>query len=551
MFFRQKRSGAYRYLQIVKNHREGKSVRQRTLMTVGRLDVLQASGQLDSLMRSGVRFCKNLAVIDAGEKARKDGAETIRIGPDLLFGRLWKDLGIDQEVHRLLKQRRYEFDVERAIYLTVLHRLFTSGSDRAAEKWRRDYQIPETEDIELYQLYRAMAFLGDELPNTEQEARTPFSPRCTKDALEEGLFARRRDLFTDLQVVFFDTTSIYFEGEGGGIGKLGNTKDHRPDLKQMVVGIVLDGDGRPVCCEMWPGNTTDVKTLIPVVTRLRQRFGIGEISIVADRGMISAETIGELEKPDTNWKYILGVRMRNQKDVREKVLSRAGAYQTVYPARSKSKDPAPLRVKEVVQQGQRYVICLNEEQRKKDAFDREAIVEHLREQLKRGEKTLVGNKGYRKYLKLEGKNRFVVDEKKIAGEARYDGKWVLRTNMELAARDVALKYKQLWMVEEIFRTMKSILETRPIYHKCTETIRGHVFCSFLALCLRKELNERLATKGEELEWKDIIHDLNELEEIRTVFSGKRFILRSELKGCTHQVLQAAGVAPPPTLREVS
>ena len=551
MFFRQKRSGAYRYLQIVKNHREGAKVRQRTLMTVGRLDALQASGQLDALMRSGVRFCKKLAVIDAGEKARKEGVQTIRIGPDLLFSRLWEDIGVGQELRGLLKRRRYEFDVERAIYLTVLHRLFTSGSDRAAEKWRRDYRIPGTEEIDLHQLYRAMAFLGDELPNAEQEARTPFSPRCTKDALEEGLFARRRDLFTDLQVVFFDTTSIYFEGEGGGIGKLGNTKDHRPDLKQMVVGVVLDGDGRPVCCEMWPGNTTDVKTLIPVVARLRQRFGIGEVSIVADRGMISAETIGELEKPDTNWKYILGTRMRNQQEVREQVLSRAGAYQTVCSARSKSKDTAPLKVKEVRQQGRRYVVCLNEEQRKKDAFDRKAIVEHLRDQLKRGEKTLVGNKGYRKYLKLEGKSRFVVDEKKVAGASRYDGKWVLRTNMDLPARDVGLKYKQLWMVEDIFRTMKSILETRPIYHKCAETIRGHVFCSFLALCLRKELSERLAAQDEKLEWKDIIHDLNELEEIRTVFSGKMFILRSELKGCTHQVLQAAGVAPPPTLREVS
>ena len=306
MFFRQKPAGPYRYIQIVENHREGGKVRQRTLMTVGRLDLLQASGQMDALIRSGMRFCEKLAVIDAASNGEGEGAATVRIGPDLVFGRLWEGLGIKAELRTLLHDRRFGFDVERAIYLTVLHRLCVSGSDRAAEKWRRDYRIPGAESLELHQLYRAMAFLGDELPAREQEDRTPFSPRCTKDVIEERLF-------TDLQLVFFDTTSIYFEGQGGEIGEWGNSKDHRPDLKQMVVAVVLDGEGTPVCCEMWPGNTADVKSLLPVVKRLRKRFGIGEVCIVADRGMISRETIAELEDPDTNWKYILGARMRRQK----------------------------------------------------------------------------------------------------------------------------------------------------------------------------------------------------------------------------------------------
>ena len=300
---------------------------------------------------------------------------------------------------------------------------------------------------------------------------------------------------------------------------------------------------------MWPGNTTDVRSLVPIVTRLRKRFGIGEVCIVADRGMISQETIDELEDPATNWKYILGARMRRQKEVRDQVLGRAGTYREVTPERATSKDPAPLKVKEVWAGERRYVVCLNEEQRRKDAFDRQAIVEHLREQLKHGEKSLIGNKGYRKYVATVGENHFAIDEKKIKAEARYDGKWVLRTNMDLPAEAVAQKYKQLWMVEDIFRTMKSILDTRPIYHKCTETIRGHVFCSFLALCLRKELADRLAAKGTEPEWNDLVRDLNELQEMQTVFSGKSFILRSQLKGCAHQVLQAAGVATPPTVRE--
>jgi len=127
-------------------------------------------------------------------------------------------------------------------------------------------------------------------------APRPFAPRCQKDVLEEELFAQRRDLFSTLDLVFFDTTSLYFEGAGGQtIGQRGFSKDHRPDLNQMIFAVLLDGDGRPVCTEMWPGNTADVTTLVPVVDRLRTRFSIGRVCIVADRGMISAETIAELE----------------------------------------------------------------------------------------------------------------------------------------------------------------------------------------------------------------------------------------------------------------
>ena len=157
------------------------------------------------------------------------------------------------------------------------------------------------------------------------------------------MFAHRRDLFTDLQLVFFDTTSIYFEGEGGeDIGQRGFSKDHRPDLYQMVVGAVLDGQGRPICCELWPGNTTDVTTLIPVVDRLRSRFGVRRVCIVADRGMISQETIAALEQDERGWQYILGARMRSQNEVKDEVLSRAGRYRVVHPQAGPERRPLAL-----------------------------------------------------------------------------------------------------------------------------------------------------------------------------------------------------------------
>ena len=550
MFFRQKKSGDRVYLQIVENRWEDGRSKQRVITTLGRLDQLQQTGQLEGLLRSGAKFCESVMLLAAHRRGETAAMRTRPIGPAMVFERLWRETGCQQVIARLLAQRKFEFPMERAIFLTVLHRLFPSGSDRAAEKWKETIDIGGTEGLQLHHLYRAMAWLGEALAEDQQFAATPFTPRCTKDLIEEGLFAFRRDLFTKLDLVFFDTTSIYFEGQGGEtLGQYGHSKDHRPDLKQMVVAAVLDSEGRPVCCELWPGNTTDVTTLIPIVDRLRNRFSIGQVCIVADRGMISAKTIDELQSPQRRWQYILGARMRKQREVSREVLARGGRYQVVHPARTKRKDPSPLKVKEVVVEGRRYVVCLNEEEARKDRHDREAIVVALREQLKHGDKSLVGNRGYRKYLK-RSKAKFEIDETKIKQESRYDGKWVLCTNTDLPAAEVALKYKQLWMVEHVFRSTKSILETRPVWHKCDETIRGHVFCSFLALVLRKQLEDRLEANGHKFEWADVTRDLMNLQYAEVEQDGKHFLLRSEAQGTCGRVFAAAGVALPPTVQQI-
>jgi len=548
MFFRSKPVGSYRYLQIVHSVREGKKVRQQVIATLGRLDLLEASGQLERLMRSGLRHCESFAVLDAHVTGEIEPVAIRRIGPDLVFARLWKESGMAEVLRSILKERQYEFDVERAIYLTVLHRLFASGSDRAAERWREDYLIPGTEGLELHHLYRAMAFLGEAIEKLEKPTG---AVRCTKDLVEEALFDRRRDLFTEVELVFFDTTSLYFEGQGGEIGQRGHNKDHRSDLKQMVVGMALDVEGCPICCEMWLGNTADVTTLVPIVKRMRERFRLREITVVADRGMMSQKTFEALEGSDPPVGYIIGVRMRRQKEVNLSVLGSRKQWMESVPERSNAKDPAPLKIKEIWVENRRYVVCLNEEERRKDAHDREAIVVHLKEKLRQGDKSLVGNKGYRRYLKVQGDHHFAIDEKQIKTEARYDGLWVLRTNTVYNAETVAHVYKALWTVEDIIRTTKSIMDTRPIYHRCDETIRGHVFCSFLALLLKTELERRMKFADLKREWAQIIRGLEALQQVEVTFQEKRFVLRSQLTSEASAALRATGVAAPPTLRELS
>jgi transposase len=399
----------------------------------------------------------------------------------------------------------------------------------------------------LHQLYRAMVFLGEPIEGAESLG----SPRCMKDQIEEALFDRRRDLFTAVGLVFFDTTSIYFEGNGGeSIGQYGHSKDHRPDRRQMIVGIAVDCEGRPLCCEMWPGNTTDARTFPVVVERMRQRFRVQELYVVADRGMVSAATLAAFEAMDPPVHYIVGVRMRRQKEVGEIVLKSRKRWVEVFPERQKSKEPAPLKIKEVEVEGRRYVVCLNEEERRKDAHDREAIVSALRKELGRGDKSLVGNKGYRRFLKTTPGSHFMVDEAQVSQDALYDGVWVLRTDTDLDATTVALAYKTLWMVETIFRTTKSILETRPIYHRHDATIRGHVFCSYLALLLKCELEERMRAKELQWEWGEIVRGLDALQEVETQFHGRGYVLRSQLLGNASEAIRGAGVTVPPPVRTV-
>src|SRR5512140_3053628 len=543
MFARVKKSGKNEYLQLVENRRVGKKITQRVVATIGRMDWLREGGNIETIIRSLSRFSEKALLVLSARGNADVRAMAKKIGPAIIFERLWQEMGIDKIIRRLVKGRKFEFDVERGIFLTVLHRLFVSGSDRSCDKWRRDHRIAGIDSLCLHHLYRAMNFLGEE--TEDQKDRTPFTPRCIKDVIEEELFQDNSDLFTGVDLFFFDTTSIYFEGEGGEtLRQKGHSKDHRPDLNQMVVGTLINDHGRPVCCEIWPGNTADVKTLLPVADRLKKRFSVDLFCLVADRGMISDDTIKALDEKDIP--YILGSRMRKNREIRDEVLSRRGRYQEVL--REGVKESSPLKVKEVWVDDRRYIVCLNEKQARKDEQDRALIIESLKSQLKKGPKALVGNRGYRKYLKLASDD-IAIDEAKIEEEARYDGKWVLRTNTDLPADMVALKYKELWQVEQAFRDMKSVLETRPVFHQTDETIRGHVFCSFLALVLRKELDSRLDKAGHSFEWHDIKQDLEALQEIAIAEQDKTLAVRTECIGTCGKIFQAVGVAIPPTIRE--
>ena len=546
MFARDKRIGPYTYVYLVENVREEGRTKQRIIANLGRREVVVARGDLDRLARSVARLAQRSMVLSVVEGEAPPNAMCRRIGPALLFERLWQEVGCRAVLEELAAQRQFEFAAERATFLTVLHRLFVSGSDRAAEKWRADYRIEGTEGLRLHHLYRAMAWLGE--PLTDQAGASELAPRCRKDVVEEELFARRRDLFAELSVVFMDTTSLSFEGQGGEeLGRRGHSKDYRPDLHQMIVGLVMDQDGRPLCSELWPGNTADVTTLLPVVDRLRGRFGVSRICVVADRGMISAATIAALE--ERKLEYILGVRERSSAEVRSTVIDDQTPFVPLVVPRA-SGDLTELEAKQVKIGDRRYIVCRNLTEARRDAEQRAAILDGLRAKLAQGDKALVGNSGFRRYLKTVSAEHFAIDEARVAEDARFDGLYVLRTNTKITPLQVMLRYRDLLRVELLLRQAKAVLATRPIYHSSDMAIRGHVFCSFLALLLAKELEDRLRRHGVAAEWGDILRDLDRLQEITLEQDGKRFLLRTPTTGVAGKLFQTVGVALPPNIREI-
>jgi hypothetical protein len=564
MFVREKQIGPYRYVYLVESVRENGRTKQRIIKNLGRKELVEAKGDLDRLARSAARLAQRSMILSLIDEGGAPTLATRRIGPPLAFERLWRETGCRAVIEDLAAERGFGFALERACFLTVLHRLMGAGSDRAADAWREDYRIAGTQELALHHLYRTMGWLGEELPAGAQAGRTPFAPRCIKDLVEERLFDARRDLFSELSVVFMDTTSLYFEGAGGEtLGQRGHSKDHRPDLMQMIVAVVMDQRGRPLCCEMWPGNTTDVSVLMPVVDRLGQRFGITRVCVVADRGMISAQTVSALE--ERGLEYILGVRERTSKEVRTLVLgdqapfvplvipvgrSGRGWGPVPQPDRPTGRPDTELEAKAITLGKRRYVVCRNLAEAEKDAAERAAIVANLRRALRRGDNALIGNAGYRRFLKAPAVG-FALDEKRVTEDARFDGIFVLRTNTKLDPLQAMLRYRELQGVEQLFRNAKSLLATRPIFHKRDETIRGHVFCSFLALVLRKELQDRLATAGLAPEWAEVVRDLDRLQEVEVEQDGKRFILRTPTTGCAGKLFQTLGIALPPNIRDAN
>lgn len=524
MFVRVKRVHTngrdYQYLQVVETRRERGRVRQHLIANFGRLDDFVASGDLDRVVAGLAAHSTTLQLVERYRGGALQADWDKVWGPVLVVQRLWEELELPALLTQLVRRRRLGFDFERVVFALVLQRLLAPGSDRAGAKWIHTVHADGFAELRLPHFYRALGELWRH-----------------KVRIEQALYQKGLDLFNQpVDLVFFDTTSLYFEGRGpAGLAKLGKSKDHRPDHPQVVLGVVMRRDGLPIACEVWPGNTADVTRLGVIAELLRKRFAVQRVVVVCDRGMVAKKTLAQLEA--AGFDYIVGMKMRGFLEVRAEVLARAGRYHVVRDN---------LHVKEVRVDDRRYVVCFNPEEAAKDRQDRDALVAAIEKKLARGGvKQLIPNRGYRRYLRVR-EGRFEVDARRVREEVRYDGKYVLRTTTTLPADEVALAYKNLLWIERLFRELKSVLETRPIYHHLVkDNVKGHIFGCFLALYLVVVLRKKIEQLGQRVEWADLIRDLSQLRAIALRLGDHRYVLRTDLTGVAHVAFKAVGLRPPP------
>jgi len=535
---KNKDGSVVRYIQLAHNQwdPQARCAKAKVLFNFGREEEVDREA-LKRLVKSINRF---LGPEETLRYEAETGAAPLKfissrpLGGAWVLDRLWEELGIKGVLETLLKKRQYKTPVERAIFAMAANRALDPMSKRGVEEWvKEDVVIPGVEEIPLQQLYRAMDFL------LENEAE-----------LQKQVYYSVANLLNlEVDILYFDTTSTYFEiedeDEDGGLRRRGHSKDHRLDLPQAVIGLAVTRDGIPVRCWVWPGNTADI-SVVEQVKKDLVGWKLGRVITVLDRGFNSEDNLRYLQRAGGH--YIAGEKLRSGKENTAEALKRAGRYQTVRDN---------LEVKEIVvgngEARERYILVRNPEEAARDKARREKIIKELEEQLphiKTHAKAvceLMAHPVYGRYLKLDSRSLPKIDRAKIREEEKLDGKYLLRTSDDtLSAEDVALGYKQLLLVEDAFRTLKSRLELRPVYHRLEDRIRAHVLLCWLALLLIRIAENRTGQT-----WGSLRATLQRMHLGDFSGTAGQVRQRTETTPAQKQIFKVLAVKEPPLLFSIS
>ncbi|MBI5196383.1 MAG: IS1634 family transposase [Nitrospirae bacterium] len=521
MFARVKRiktsAGKIReYLLIVENKRVSGKVRQKIVTNLGRLELLRETNIADILIQELKDYAKTKKLMDMDLTSCDWSKE---YGIIVVLRKLWEITGLGEIFKKHLRSYKYRFDISECILSLIISRLVSAGSEHHSAEWLKGVYEPKWESLQLQQFYRSLDFIYEHKVDFEKE-----------------LFFKAADLFNqELDIVMFDTTSIKYWGEGKKIGILqyGYSKEKRGDLKQLIVGILMTKDGLPVAVETFPGNTSDLKSFLFVLEKLKNNYKIGKLVWIADRGMVSSDNISKLN--GLKQEYILGVKMRQFDQEKRKHLL---GLDKMLPVRD------DLYVKEVVIPNQgRYIVCYNPEEAEREFKNRQFFREHLEKKIaKSTTKEWIIKNGYKKYVDFEGD--IELNEKRLHQENQYDGKWVLLTNTKLPSKEVALYYKDLWQIEAGFRDLKQDLEASPIYHWTERRIIAHVFICFLALLFKITLHKKIKEIDKAASYTEVFNAVREIKAVKLTEGRKEIIFRTEFPNKAHLAFKATGTAPP-------
>jgi len=505
------------YLLVVEGKRVNGKVKQRVIANLGRVDILRDTDMADLLLEKLVLYTKQKHLMDIATTQCDYSKE---YGVILILRRVWEDSGLEALFKKYLSKYKYKISLSESIFAMVVSRIIRPISEYKTFNWIEDVYEPRWDGISLQHLYRGLDFIARH-----------------KDDFEKEIFSMVTDLFSqELDLVMFDTTSIRYWGEGeeAAILKRGYSKEKRGDLKQVIIGILMTKQGVPVGCEIFPGNTSDLKSFVQVVEKVKRRYKIHKIIWVADRGMVSKDNIRMLNELEQE--YILGVRMRQFDKARRKELL---SLNKMMPVRE------DLYVKEVKLEGEgRYIVCYNPKEAEIEFKKRQFFKLHLRKKINTAHtKEWIIKNGYKKYIDFEGE--ISLNEERLREESQYDGKWVLLTNSALDSRDVALYYKNLWQIEACFRDLKQDLETSPIYHYKQRRIIAHIFVSFLSLLLKTILKKKLKQIDRYASYTEVYEAIKKIKAVKLTSGKQEIIFRTELPQNAYLAFKAVGTSPPP------
>ena len=549
-----------RYVALAHNRRVDGRVKPDVLMNLGRVDRLDVEG-LRRLAASITRHFGSEGVTagltDRAEAGLAAGAAPMEvldsrpIGASWLLDGLWAQLQVASAIKQAAVGRRFTTNVERVLFALVANRAIEPMSKLSAAEWAsEDVVIPGLAGMDDDQAYRAMDLLVE---------------ADTEGAVQESVFFAVANLLNlEVDLLFFDTTSTYFERDeeesgDGAFRRYGKSKDHRDDLPQIVIGLAVTREGLPVRCWCWPGNSSDQAVLAEVKDDMRH-WKLGRVITVVDRGFSSADNLAYLRRAGGH--YIAGMRMRDGGDLVEQALSRQGRYQQVRDN---------LRVKEVrVDRAgdARFIICHNPEQAERDRCQREQAIARIGAELERitaqrdrdRKRRLVGKAKARaedahvraecalrdhptlkRWIRQQRNGHLVIDRAKVKAEANLDGKYLLATSdPHITAEDAALGYKNLLEAERGFRDLKSELLLRPVFHRLEHRIRAHVLICWLALLLT-----RVAERSCGQSWRNIRRETGRLKQVTLTGEAGTITQTTPIRPSQKAIYQALSIVPPP------
>ena len=504
-----------RYLYIVESYRDKEGRPRQRVMCLGKIEELEKKGKIEELIERLIEVSKKKTWVDIEKGLFVEWSKIW--GPVYVFRKLWEESGLKEILKKIRKDYEITFDLEEGIFQMVLNRIVFPESKRGMFlRWKGNYFWGKEDTLSLHHYYRSLSILAREM-----------------ERIEEELYLRGRDLFSEEPyLTLFDTTRVYFEGNGvEDLAEYGYSRKN-PDKKQIIVGIVMREEGIPIMQKVFKGNQVDKESFREVIKEIKERFGIKRTILVADRGCVDRKLIKEIE--EEGMEYIVGIRMRKMKEGREAV-GRGGKF---------SKGEDNLLVKEVKIGGRRYIVVKNEEEAERERRIREEVLISLREKIKGARNTLIGNRVYRKFLKIE-KGAIKINEKKIKEEERFDGKWVILTNTNIEKSKVARYYKELWRVERAFRELKDVLQIRPIWHWSKERVLGHVGICFLALYLESYLGLKIR-KGKSL--RETIREMDRLSVVKLRREkGGNYLMRTEIPSSLCETFRELKIGFPPRI----